>query len=338
MRVLLTGGAGFVGHHMVNRLLNHTDWEIIIIDRLNYASFGLQRLREINALENKRVTIFTTDFSQKLSLGIIKEIGQVNYIFHFGAETSVEKNILNPEQFVVSNILGTLWMLEFARLQEHLRQFVYLSTDEVFGPSKDKQTCFKAWDRYNSTNPYSATKAAGEELTLAFANTYGIPILIIHVMNLFGERQHYEKFIPTIVRNILTGKILPIYSDPKKEVPGSRYYLYCPFFTDAILYLLDKADKKVKNDIYNWNREKFNIVGECKVNNLELAQMVADYLGKELLYEMVDFHSSRPGHDLMYSLDGSDMTDLGWVPELLFEQSLEKTVKWFVDHQNWLFD
>jgi dTDP-glucose 4,6-dehydratase len=338
VRVLLTGGAGFVGHHMVRKIITKTNWEVIIIDRLNCASYGLQRLKEINALNNKRVTIFTVDFSQRLSVSIIKEIGEVNYILHFGAETSVEESILYPKKYVKSNVLGTFWMLEFARTQKYLKYFIYLSTNEVFGPANDENSSFKAWDRYNSTNPYSATKAAGEELALSYANTFNIPTLIIHSMNLFGERQHYKKFIPTIVRYVLKEKTLPIYSDPQKKIAGSRFYLYCAFFADAILYLLDKAEEKLNSKRYNWNREKFNIVGEHKINNLELAQMIANYLGKKLLYEMVDFHSSRPGHDLRYSLDGSDMIDLGWRPPKLFKNSLEKTVKWLFDHQNWIYE
>jgi dTDP-glucose 4,6-dehydratase len=338
IRVLLTGGAGFVGHHMTKNILLKTDWDIVIIDRLSYASVGLKRLREIGAFDNKRVTIYTADFADKLSEGVIKEIGQVDYILHFGAETAVEQSIKNPEQFVRANVFGTLWMLEFARSQKHLRHFVYLSTDEVFGPAKEQDVFFKAWDRYNSTNPYSATKAAGEELTLAFANTYGIPTLVIHSMNLFGERQHNEKFIPTVVRRVLHDEVLPIYSDPSKTKAGSRFYLYCETFADIILFLLEKANKGEKKDKYNWGREKINIVGEREVDNLELAQMIAQYIGKKVLYEMVDFHSSRPGHDLRYSLDGSDLIDLGWTPELLFEQSLQKTVKWMLENKSWLYD
>ena len=146
-------------------------------------------------------------------------------------------------------------------------------------------------------------------------------------MNLFGERQHPEKFIPLIIRRALDGEKLLIHSDEKKENPGSRFYIHCRNMASALLFLIDKK---------SWVREKFNIVGEKEVNNLELALLVAEVMGKPLNYELVDFHSSRPGHDLRYALDGNKLSQLGWEPPRNFEVSLEKMVRWTLKNLQWL--
>src|SRR3989344_9376531 len=186
-RILITGGCGFMGHHFVDYVLKNTDWDVVIIDKLTYASHGLDRLRDIAALDNKRVLVLGCDFSQSLSEGVRHEVGEVDYIVHMGAETHVDRSIENPEPFVMSNVVGTMHMLNFARSLPHLTWFVYFSTDEIFGPAEEGVS-YKEWDRYNSANPYSATKAGGEELALAYANTYKLPIIITHTMNVFGER------------------------------------------------------------------------------------------------------------------------------------------------------
>jgi len=326
MKVLITGGAGFAGHHVVEHFLKNTDWSIVVMDRLNYASNGWNRLRDINAYDDKRIFTICYDFSIPLSEGVVQEVGEVDYIVHMGAESHVDNSILNPEPFVRSNVLGTMWMLEFAKLQKNLRQFVYFSTDEVFGPAGPEQD-FKEWDGFNSSNPYAATKAGGEELSLAYANTYKIPVLVTHCMNLFGERQHPEKFVPMVIQKALKGETVFVHSDATKTIPGSRYYLHCRNMASALLFLLNAE---------SFERDKMNIVGEKEVNNLELALLIAGFVGKPLKYELVDFHSSRPGHDLRYALDGARLASMGWIPSKSFGESLEKTVRWTLENPNWI--
>jgi dTDP-glucose 4,6-dehydratase len=268
----------------------------------------------------------TSDLSHPLSDGIVQEIGQVDFIIHMGAETHVDNSISDPYPFVMSNVVGTLGILQFAKCQKHLNQFIYFSTDEVFGPAPS-HVSYKEWDRYDSHNPYAATKAGGEELALAFANTYGIPVLITHTMNLIGERQHPEKFIPKVIKKILADEIVEIHSDPTLTKAGSRFYLHCRNMASALLFILDR-EKII--------RDKINIVGEKEIDNLSLAQFIANILGKQLKYKMVDFHSSRPGHDLRYALDGSKLAQLGWTPPISFEDSLNKTVRWMIEHPRWL--
>lgn len=325
-RVLITGGAGFIGHHFVEHFLKNTDWDIVVLDRLNYASGGLDRLRDIRAFDEKRVIILTSDFVSPIKEGLAKEIGKVEYIFHLGAETHVDRSIENAEPFVLSNVLGTLRLLDFARTQDSLKGFFYFSTDEVFGPAPEG-IAYKEWDRYNSGNPYAATKAGGEELCLAYHNTYKLPVVITHCMNAFGERQHPEKYIPKVIKAVLRGEKIYIHSDATKTRPGSRFWIHCRNIAAAVVYLIDKGTPG----------EKYNIVGEKEVNNLEMAQLIARIINKPLNYELTGFHSSRPGHDLRYALDGEKMYRLGWRLPKTFEESLEKTIRWYLDHKYWLF-
>lgn len=325
MKILVTGGTGFIGHHFVEAVLLNTDWEVIILDKLTYASKGYDRLRDAGCFDNPRLRKFCADFTQELSCGLIQEIGELDYIVHMGAETHVDKSIENPEPFIFTNVIGTMHMLNFTRKLKNLKKFVYFSTDEIFGPAP-KDIEYKEWDRYNSTNPYSASKAGGEELCLAYANSYKLPIIITHSMNAFGERQHPEKFIPSIVKKLIKGEIVLIHSDPTKMKAGSRFYIHCRNIASALLFLLDKSQ----------DRDKYNIVGEKEVDNLEMARFIARIIDKPLKYEMVDFHSSRPGHDLRYSLCGEKMAGLGWHIPKTFEESLEKTIRWYLNNQSWL--
>jgi dTDP-glucose 4,6-dehydratase len=328
--ILITGGAGFAGHHLVEHLLKNTDWDIIILDKLSYASNGFDRLRDIQAYTDSRVKTFATPLDKLNEAGIEKEIGNVNFIVHMAASTHVDNSITNPYEFIESNVLGTYHILEFARRQSNLEKFIYFSTDEVFGPAP-VGTNYKEWDRYNSGNPYSATKAGGEELALAWSNTFKVPVFVTHTMNLFGERQHPEKYIPLVIKKVLTGETVMVHGTPDKKNSGTRFYIHCRNMSAAVLHLL-------KNQPFTGKADKFNIVGEKEVSNLQLAQLIADILGKPLNYEIVDFHSSRPGHDLRYALDGSKLRSLGWAPPNTFEESLTKTVNWMIDPENkkWL--
>jgi dTDP-glucose 4,6-dehydratase len=234
----------------------------------------------------------------------------------------------------MSNVVGTYHVLEYALGVANLEKFVYFSTDEVFGTAPPG-VFYNEWDNYNSRNPYAATKAGGEELVLSYATTYKLPVLIIHCMNLYGERQHPEKFIPKIVNCVLDGSTIPIHADKTKTQAGLRHYLHCRNMSDALLHLLQVGHIDTLGAHLS-NRAKVNIVGEREVNNYELALWVSKIVGKPLHFEMVDYHTSRPGHDLRYALDGSFLKSLGWIPPVDFETSLERTVRWMLDNPRWL--
>lgn len=342
MKVLITGGAGFVGSHLIEHILKNTDWVIYTIDRLD-TSGNLNRLVDMDCweAEKHRVKFIFHDLKAEINdqLGNIllfnrfKGIDQFDYIIHLAAGTHVDRSIEDPMSFVYDNVVATGNILEFARygLKDGGR-FLYFSTDEVFGTAPEG-VAYKEWDRYNSGNPYSAAKAGGEELALAWSNTFGIPVIITHCMNIFGERQHPEKFVPLCIKKILEDETITIHSNPDKTKSGTRHYLHVRNVCAAILFLLEKGlCVKAGEEV-----GKYNIVGDEEVSNLDMAQMIAYILGRELKYEMVDFHSSRPGHDLRYALDGSLLKSTGFVPPVNFKDSLERTIKWTIANKDkWL--
>ncbi|MBT7623185.1 MAG: NAD-dependent epimerase/dehydratase family protein [Flavobacteriaceae bacterium] len=339
-KVLITGGAGFIAHHLIYFLLKNTNWEIISLDRLDYSG-NLNRLdhivSEIPESERKRLKIVFHDLKSEINPWIKKEIGSLDVILHLAAGSHVDRSIDYPMEFVLDNVVGTANILDFARYmndKKKLERFIYFSTDEIFGPAP-KGVDYKENDRYNSTNPYSATKAGGEELAVAYENTYGLPVFITHTMNVFGERQHPEKFIPMCIKRIRDGEIITVHSDKTKTIPGTRHYIHAEDVAEAIYFLL-KEDIKPEIDFGGAKCPKYNIVGAEEINNLDLAQIIADAQGKELKYEMVDFHSSRPGHDLRYSLSGEKMKKLGWTPSIKLTQRIKQVVEWSLKNENWI--
>jgi len=333
-RVLVTGTAGFVGHRFVYQILNQTNWEIVAVDRLS-SVLSRKRWGELNFATSPRIQLLKFDFGENILESNMDSIGNVDYIFHFGAETDVNKSIENPSSFIKSNIVGTFNFLEYARKQPALKYFVYISTNEVFGNSLLGEK-FNEWHEYNCLNPYSATKAAAEDLTLAFSSTYQMPIMILHTMNLFGERQDPRKYIPQIVKSVLNNIELPIYTNELGEV-GSRVYLDVDSFASAMFYLLEVSQIRPEVDNIDWGRDKFNIAGSDPINNLVLAKKVAEIIGKPLRHKLVDYYSSQPAHELHSALDCSRLLQTGWSPEILFDTQLENTVKWLVDNPGWLY-
>lgn len=325
MKYLITGGAGFIGHHVIDTILNNSDDEIVIIDRLD-CSGNLNRLDEIGCRDQhkSRVKFIHHNLRSEFNDLLINQVGPVDVVLHIGAATHVDRSIENPMEFVLDNVVATANILDFARLTG-VEQFLYFSTDEVFGPAPEG-VAYREWARYKSGNPYAATKAGGEELCVAYHNTYGLPVKITHTMNVFGERQHPEKFIPMTISNVRKGNKVTIHSNKEKTRAGSRFYIHAKSVASAVMFVLR----------YGRFGEKYNIVGEREVSNLELAQAIADVQGLPLDYEMVDFHSARPGHDLRYALDGTRLESMGWVPEQNFKESLTETVDWTLKNNHWL--
>jgi dTDP-glucose 4,6-dehydratase len=324
-RVLITGGAGFIAHHVVEHILKTTDWEIVTLDRLDFSG-NLNRLAEVVPNNGRVVTVFH-DLKAELNPQIVKAIGKIDIILHLAAGSHVDRSIEFPMEFVMDNVVGTCNILNYARTVENLERFVYFSTDEVFGPAPQGVN-YDEYARYNSSNPYSASKAGGEELAVAFANTYKLPLYITHTMNVFGERQHPEKYIPVCIKRVRDGEKIIIHSDITKTIPGSRYYIHACEVASALMFILNLSDQ--------CNGSKFNIVGKEEINNLQLAQIIADTQGKELIYELSDFHSARPGHDLRYALSGEYMKKLGWEPQISLKDRISEVVNWTLQNDRWL--
>lgn len=336
-KILITGGAGFIAHHVIDKILSTTDWEIVTLDRLDFSG-NLNRLKEVVSCypesEQKRVKVIHHDLKAEINPEISALIGKVHYISHLAAGSHVDRSIVYPLEFVMDNVVGTANILNYARKIDNLERFAYFSTDEIFGPAPHGIN-YKENDRYNSTNPYSASKAGAEELVVAFENTYGLPSLITHTMNVFGERQNPEKFIPMVIKKVRDNEIVTIHSNPEKTVAGSRHYIHAEDVADALLFLFHYDISSFKPDSTGMKCQKFNIVGKDEIDNLSLAQFIAKTQNKELNYEMVDFHSQRPGHDLRYALDGGKMKDMGWEPHSAYER-LESTIKWTLKNDRWL--
>lgn len=323
--IIVTGGCGFIGSHFVEHIYKNTNWNIIIIDKLSYASNGLERIRDAGLLNNKRIRVFTTDLCMPFTDGLIQELGNIHYIIHMAAETHVDNSIAEPYNFVMNNISSTLNVLEYARTCIHLEKFFFMSTDEVYGNAPEGVS-YKETDRHKPTNPYSASKSAAEKICMGYENSYNLPIIMVNAMNNFGERQHVEKFIPKCIKRILNGEKIEIHANKDCSKPGSRFYIHARNVADAILFLINHGK----------TGELYHITGEKEVDNLEMAQFISKVIGKELVYELVNFNESRPGHDERYALDGSKLFSLGWELPIDFFQSLEKTIIWTLENQKWL--
>lgn len=334
--ILVTGGAGFIAHHVIEEILDNTDWNIVSLDRLDFSG-NLNRLQEVvgSRKDKKRVKVVHHDLKAPLNPQITSSIGKVNYVAHLAAGSHVDRSIDYPMEFVLDNVVGTANILEYAKTLDMLDKFVYFSTDEVFGPAPG-EVKYKENDRYNSTNPYSASKAGAEELVVAFENTYQMPNIITHTMNVFGERQHPEKFIPMCINKVLKGEKIWIHGNKEKTEAGSRHYIHAKDVASALLFLLNNDTPSVPDET-GIKCPKYNIVGSEEIDNLSLALYISAVLKKKLKYEIIDFHSSRPGHDLRYALCGDKMKSIGWTPSEVYDK-LKQTVNWTVENKRWLID
>ena len=327
-KIIITGGCGFIGHHVVEHFSRTTDCDLVVIDKLSYASLGYDRLRDTGVID--RVQVFATDLVNGIPEGVAYELGnRIEFIVHMAAETHVDNSIKDPVPFMRNNVESTISILEYTRnlLKSgcDLKSLFYFSTDEVFGPALGT-TMFDEWDRHKPTNPYSASKSAAENICISYENTYKIPLMIVNVMNAFGERQHPEKFIPKCIRKVLAGETVHIHSYPDKRRAGTRFYIHARNIAAAVGFLLQNGSVG----------EKYNITGEKEVDNLELATFISKVCETPLIYEMVNHHADRPGHDLRYGLSGMKMAKMGWVPPYGFEASLTKSIKWTLKNRHWL--
>jgi dTDP-glucose 4,6-dehydratase len=335
--VLITGGCGFIAHHMIDLLLTRTDWRITTLDRLDYSG-NLNRLHEIlqsyDASTQKRVNIVFHDLKAEINPLVSNFIGKPDIILHLAAASHVDRSITHPMEFINDNIIGTANLLEYARRLDSLEMMLYFSTDEIFGVAPPG-VAYDERARYNSTNPYSASKAGAEELCVAYENTYKIPMMVTHTMNVFGERQTPEKFIPLCIRRVHKGEKIFIHADHTKTQAGSRFYIHAKDVADGIHFLLTNKPQPAP-DYGNARCAKFNLVGKEEIDNLALAQMIANAQGKELIYEMVDFHTSRPGHDMRYALSGDLMRSFGWEPRIALTERIKQVSDWYLQNQRWL--
>ena len=329
MRVLLTGIAGFIGSHVFEHLLKETDWEIVGIASFRHKGDSLRL--ELDAYDPDRVRIFYHDLCGPLSERLIYSIGAVDYVINVASESHVDRSITDPVPFVENNVSLVLNMLEYARAVKP-KAFVQVSTDEVYGAAAVGHA-HKEWETVLPSNPYSASKAAQEAIAISYWRTYGVPVIITNTMNNFGERQDAEKFVPMVIRKLYHRERVTIHGT--RKFIGSRYYLHARNHADAILHILNRTSPVLFPAADRPDR--YNVVGNREVNNLEMARMIASLMGRRLRYKLEDFHSTRPGHDPRYALDGGFMRDvMHWEPPVPLEESLERTIQWTLAHKEWL--
>lgn len=332
-RVLLTGASGFVGSHILRHILKNTDWEIVC--PVTFRHKGLQdRIRtSIIGLDDelKRVKVIYCDLTSPISIITSIEFGKIDYVINSASESHVDRSIEYPAQFITNNVSLVCNILDWA-VKSDIEKFVQISTDEVYGPAKEGHF-HKEWvDLHLPSNPYSASKSAQESVAFSYWRTYGVPLVITNTMNIIGQMQDPEKFIPMVMKKIYNDEVVPIHGSIDGRI-GSRFYLHARNKADGILHVLTQNFPKYGESD---KPEKFNIVGEKELNNLQMAQLIAEFMGKPLKYEVVDFHSSRPGHDLRYALDGSKLTNTGWKQPVSLEKSLESTIEWTLNNPKWL--
>jgi dTDP-glucose 4,6-dehydratase len=331
-RVLLTGGSGFIGSHMLEHLLTNTDWEVVIIAGWTHRGIPERILDSVHYQNNKpRVTVITHDLVAPLGRMTIERIGRIDYIIHAAAESHVDRSITHPVPFFKNNVDITLNLLEYARVVQP-EAFIQISTDETYGASTPGHP-HREWDPVLPSNPYSGSKAAQEAAAICYWRTYGVPVVITNTVNNFGERQDPEKFIPMIIKRVLSGETVTIHG--REGDIGSRFYIHARNHADAVLYILKNLPPVKFQDGVD-RPDRYNITGDVEVNNLDMASMIATILDKPLKYELQDFHLQRPGHDRRYDLSGEKLKGLGWVAPVPFEESLKSYVQWTVANPEWL--
>jgi len=327
VKILVTGGAGFIGSAVIKNLIKHGDHQVCNVDNLTYAS-NLEALSDVELsgrLETKVVDI--CDFS---ALKACFELFSPDAVMHLAAESHVDNSILSPESFINTNIVGTFNLLEIARSyvenlslrRKQAFRFVHISTDEVFG-SLGKNGLFSENSPYDPSSPYSASKASSDHLVRAWYRTYGLPTIITNCSNNYGPFQFTEKLIPKIITNALMGQKIPIYGDGSQI----RDWLFVEDHAIALALVLDKGRPG----------ETYNIGGACEKTNLDVALMILSILDKvkplkDGSYTSLITHvEDRLGHDLRYAVDISKIKNqLGWVPQYDFERGVFQTVNWFL--------
>jgi dTDP-glucose 4,6-dehydratase len=332
--VLVTGAGGFVGHHVLEHLLVKTDWKISVTDSFRHHGVT-DRLREIlEAHPGDRVQILTHDLTVPWSSILVEKLlafGPVDTIFHLASESHVDRSIMEPVPFVQNNVNLQLSILELARLIKP-RLFLQLSTDEVYGAVPMGRPA-REWDPILPSNPYSASKACQEALSISWWRTYNLPLIIVNCMNIIGERQDPEKFVPKTLARLLNNEPITLHSSKDGKL-GSRFYLHARNLASAMFYLTCVVEPVSYGESEFPHR--YNVVGEREVDNLTMAQLIAQYAALDLKYTLVDSQTQRPGHDLRYALDGEKLAELGWKAPVSFEDSLRKTVEWSLAHPAWL--
>lgn len=320
MKILLSGASGMVGSHVLKYLLENTDHDFICVCGWEHKGEPTKVQWAMKGHES-RVKVITHDLSKPFTPRIEKAIGTPNIILNIASDSHVDRSIDEPVDFIQNNVNLSLTMLEFARKVKP-SLFLQFSTDESKGVAPEG-VLHDEWAATNPSNPYAASKACQEAIAISYWRTYTLPVVITQTMNVFSENQDWEKFIPLCVKKILSDEEITIHAYPGATKAGSRFYIHADSVAEAILFIMQKTPVQYPE---SERLDRYNIVGDKEVDNLTLALTIGEILGKDVKYKLTDFHSSRPGHDARYGLDGSKLANMGWRPKQNFEEKLKEIV------------
>jgi dTDP-glucose 4,6-dehydratase len=336
LKILVTGGAGFIGSAVVRSIINQTKYDVVNLDKLTYAG-NLDSLP--NIASSQKYTHEQVDICDRQVLDRVFQQHKPDCVMHLAAESHVDRSIDGPADFIETNIVGTFNLLEASRnyfenleeLEKKKFRFHHISTDEVYGDLEGTDDLFTEQTPYSPSSPYSASKAASDHLVRAWGRTYGLPVIITNCSNNYGPYHFPEKLIPHVILNAIHGKPLPIYGD------GSQIRDW--------LYVEDHAKALIKVVTEGEIGETYNIGGHNEKTNLEVVETICDLLeelapekpaGVKNYRDLITFVKDRPGHDVRYAIDASKIErELGWVPEETFESGLRETVQWYLDNRQW---
>ncbi len=329
--ILVTGGCGFIGTNFIRYLLNMPDFQgcIVNVDKLSYAG-NPENLKDVEELYPSRYAFVRGDICDREKLQSVFETYSIDTICHFAAESHVDRSIARPDAFIQTNIFGTFSLLELAReRREEIELFHHVSTDEVFGSLGEKGS-FTEESSYRPNSPYAASKAGSDHLVRAYNKTYGLPVIISNCSNNYGPYQFPEKLIPLMILNAVERKPLPVYGDGR----NIRDWLYVEDHCAALWKILQWGE----------TGETYNVGGENEVENITLVQTLCDIMDEVLQRKdadscrnLISFVKDRPGHDFRYAIDFSKVKrELQWSPAESFETGLRKTVRWYLDNQEWV--
>lgn len=334
-RVLLTGAGGSIGVHFIAHIMHNTDWFVVGIDSFRHkGEFDrITRVCRNHPEWQKRSRVITHDLTSPLTERQITDIGKIDYIINLASLSDVQASIDDPAPFIRNNIELMLNILEYAKKAKP-EVFLHFSTDEVYGPA-DKDQAHEEWSTILPSNPYAASKACQEAIAISYWRSYDVPLVITNTMNNFGEMQQSSKYPVMIQKKVEAGEEVTVHAAKDGQI-GTRYYLHSRNAADAVLFILNNTEPYHHKPGFVDRPDRYNIVGDKQVDNLELAKLIAKLMSKNLKYFLVDFHSKAPGHDLHYGLDGKKLADLGWTSPVSFEESLKNTVEWQQRNKEWL--
>ena len=330
MNILITGGAGFIGSHVVRRLVKkYPEYKIYNLDKLTYAG-NLENLKDVEQFPN--YTFIKGDIVDEDLIDDLFERVAFDGVIHLAAESHVDRSIKDPLAFVKTNIIGTVNLLNAAKnsWKDNYtdKRFYHVSTDEVYGSLGD-EGLFTESTPYDPNSPYSASKASSDHFVRAYGETYGLPFVITNCSNNYGPFHFPEKLIPLFIHNIIEKKSLPVYGDGKY----TRDWLFVEDHARAIDLVFHKGE----------NHETYNIGGFNEWQNIDLVKLLCKVMDKKLnrsdgeSLKLITYVQDRPGHDLRYAIDASKLnSELGWEPSVTFEEGLEKTVDWYLANSEWL--